>query len=236
MKTIPLPVERFITKQHVCGNMYLPFHYPKIDELESWQSGFRFHGITEENLTGVAVGQWQPGWYVVALNGLDDPFFVDFTEGNEGFPVYYAPHGAGKWEAVKIADSLVAFSDLLDKIAEFQNDIELLVDWLTKEIEPDNLFWEEVIEVLSQENENEPVSEQIVPAAWTPGKLLLTSVGSNKIRVLSYLRGLMELSLPEALELSHSLPVVIDEDYELRLRPIMNDLKGLGAEVIFVSE
>ena len=70
----------------------LPFFYP--DEFESFQDGYRFNRITDEDLTGSAPGQWRKSRQVIARNALDDPFFVDFALGNAS-PVYFAYHGAG---------------------------------------------------------------------------------------------------------------------------------------------
>ena len=44
----PEVVRQFIEAATVAGDMGLPFHYPALDELEGWQSGFRYHGITGE--------------------------------------------------------------------------------------------------------------------------------------------------------------------------------------------
>ena len=96
---LPRAVRRFIEDAIVAGDVALPFHYPRPEHWQGWQSGFRYHGITGESLIATTPGEWQPGWHVIALNGFDDPFFIDLGEEAQGFPIYYAPHGAGRWNA-----------------------------------------------------------------------------------------------------------------------------------------
>lgn len=90
-------IRSFLEAAIVPGDMVLPFKYPQSERWEEWQSGFRYDGVSGNNLVASAPGEWQPGWYVVALNYFDDPFFIDLNEAAQGYPVYYAPHGAGRW-------------------------------------------------------------------------------------------------------------------------------------------
>ena len=50
MPPMPGALRSFIDAAIVCGDMALPFHYPKGDQWEGWQSGFRIHGLTGEDL------------------------------------------------------------------------------------------------------------------------------------------------------------------------------------------
>ena len=46
----------------------LPFFYP--DEFESFQDGYRFNRITDEDLTGGTPGQWRESWCVVKFEEI----------------------------------------------------------------------------------------------------------------------------------------------------------------------
>ena len=81
------------------------------EKFENFQIGYRIHGYTGEDLTGTADGDWQPGWYAVGnIPPLgDDPLFTDIND--ENFPLYTAQPGAGRWDAIKLIDSLYNLTD-----------------------------------------------------------------------------------------------------------------------------
>lgn len=105
---IPQLILQFIENQTETGSILLPYHYPKKDEWEEFQCGFRYHGLSGKDLTSTQEGEWQPGWHIIARNGMDDPSFIDLNEETSGFPVYYAPHGAGRWDAIALGFNIVS--------------------------------------------------------------------------------------------------------------------------------
>ncbi|WP_297959589.1 hypothetical protein [uncultured Campylobacter sp.] len=103
---IPNLIQNFIRKRIVSESILLPFFYPEEGEFESFQEGYRLASRkTGEELADNAPGQWRKSWRVIARNGMDDPFFVDFALGDAS-PVYFAYHGAGSWEPIKVADKV----------------------------------------------------------------------------------------------------------------------------------
>jgi hypothetical protein len=230
---IPLPVQQFIQTATLCGHIHLPFHYPALHELEGYQSGFRRHGLTGADLTGIQPGLWQPGWYVIALNGFDDPFFVDITEEEQGFPVYFAYHGAGKWEAIKIAETINGFSQILHSLQALQQNEEATIEWLNANIDGSNAFWKELHDDLSTATVQPEETPVVDKAAWTRGKLMITHIGPDKIRVVNYLKQLLDLTPREALELCRRNEIVAAEGYQMQLERILNDLQKLGATAVF---
>lgn len=233
---LPLPVQEFIQTATVCDNIHLPFHYPALHELEGYQSCFRYHGITGADLTGSKPGQWQPGWYVIALNGFDDPFFVDITEEEQGFPVYYAPLGAGKWAAIKIAETISSFSQILHSLQALQQNEEATIAWLRSNIDIATVFWKELYDDLIAAPEQPEHTPAVDAAAFTPGKLLVTHIGPEKIKVVNYLKELLKLTPREALELSRRSEIVAAEGYQMHLIKIMSNLQKLGATAVFIPE
>ncbi|MCS3795001.1 hypothetical protein [Niastella sp. OAS944] len=152
MMNIPPLILQFMQNETIAGSMLLPFHYPKPENWQGYQSCFRYHGITGEDLTSTEAGKWQPGWYVIALNGLDDPFFVDLNEEEAGFPVYYAQLGAGVWAPLTAAEDITTFGVLLTGLATLTNDSEASRQYIQEfASNADNAFWKEVCEALIEE-------------------------------------------------------------------------------------
>ena len=233
---IPQLILQFIRNQTIAGSMLLPFHYPKLEEWQGYQSGFRYHGISGEDLTSTKAGQWQPGWYVIALNGLDDPFFVDVNEEEAGFPVYYAPHGAGVWAPLTIAENITGFGALLTGLEALKNDSNASLQYIQEfACNAGNPFWKEVCEALIEEPDEgeEETGIPADPALWTNGQLILTHVGPNKIKIANYLRKIWDISPQEALTRLVEPELALADGYLVHLQKYMNDLQQLGATVTF---
>lgn len=235
---LPAAVREFLLAAVVPGDMTLPFHYPEPEQWIQWQRGFRVHGITGEDLTASRAGAWQPGWVVIALNGFDDPFFVDLNDAAQGFPVYYAPHGAGRWEAQRVAPTLANFHERLVALHDLAEDDSAFVHYLDSLPESQEPFW---AEVRSERQEREdPVEDEIAapsdPADWQRGKLIVTEVGGQKLKVAHLLRKTLNLSLSEVMAFIAQPPIIAGEDFHIRLRPLEASLSALGASVAFQPE
>jgi hypothetical protein len=217
--------------------MALPFHYPGLQELEGWQNGFRVHGLTRESLVSTAPGAWQPGWYVVALNGFDDPFFIDIGEQAQGFPVYHAPHGAGRWDALPVAPGVQRFVQMLSALHSLADDDAGAMRYIEAEADLANALWLEVHET----RRNRPALEQELarsdaphdPEAWRHGALVLTAAGPQRLKVAQVLKQLLDVSPQEALVLAAKGDVALAEGYLAHLRATRSRLEDLGATVEF---
>lgn len=224
---IPELILQFIETQTVTSIMLLPFHYPKKDEWETYQSGFRYHGISGENLTSTKEGEWQPGWMVIALNGMDDPFFIDLNEEVSGFPVYYAPHGAGRWDAIALGFRIVAFGHFLEQMKKAGTDKAACLQL----VEQDNPFWSELRETIAEWNEEEAESPTIDPALLRYGKLVITDPGPNKVKVAKYLMKIWNTGAQEALASLAQQDVLVAEGFIMHLQKHTDNLQELGATV-----
>ena len=142
---IPPEVEAFITRKIEVGQLCLPDHYPTIDGFNSFQAGYRYNAATGEELTGPQPGDFQPTWYLLAANYFDDPFYVDFSESEIGFPVYFSYHGAGTWTPLRVSATLAEFTKLLIKLLELQGDTDASLRALRGVPDVENRFWQEVI-------------------------------------------------------------------------------------------
>jgi hypothetical protein len=85
-------------------------------ELWKQQVGYSV-GPAGEKLTGENDGDWLPAWTVIGHEGAcGDPIFIDASA--DGFPVYTATHGEGRWDEVQIAVSLAGFGLALSAVAD----------------------------------------------------------------------------------------------------------------------
>ena len=229
---IPAQILAFLEDKLVAGPMLLPFHYPAAGTFEGYQSGFRFHGITGEDLTSETPGEWQPGWFVIARNGLGDPFFIDFREAQHGFPVYYAEHGAGIWEPVRISRGIVAFGALLREVLALGNDDNALLAYIKPLVEDGNPFWVELLEGLSEETPIE-TGPPLEPELCVYGRLVFKQAGPNRVKVAQYLRKYFGYNPAAALALLSGTEFALAEGFLVHLKGYAEDLLQLGAVALF---
>jgi hypothetical protein len=175
---IPDAILTFITAAVVPGDIMLPFHYPHPEQWHAWHCGYRWHGVSGESLVACTPGMWQPGWYLIALNGLDDPFFIDVGEAAQGYPVYFAAHGAGHWQAERIAGDLQAFHTLLTQLRDVdETAAQSLLDART---EPNSPYWRELRESWLTRDNDEDNTPVVDPSDWQAGVCsLLISAHKN---------------------------------------------------------
>jgi len=235
-ETLPNEVKDFIAAEIVAGDMALPSHYPQPHELQAFQVGYRSHGLTGEDLVSTASGGWRPGWFVIARNYFDDPFFIDIAEEAAGFPVYYARHGAGRWDAVIAAPSLQLFGQILSALRELKSDDTRTQHFIEAETDATNALWREVLEGLKHRGEEqeplEPVSD---PKDFEFGDLILTEVGPQKLKVVQIVRRVLDVSLPQAMTVAAERDLVVCSGPRGggRLRRIQEQLTALGASTEF---
>ncbi|WP_051613999.1 SMI1/KNR4 family protein [Paenibacillus sp. UNC217MF] len=122
----------------------LPAYYADINDFNKMQEGYRFNSLSGEFFVSDKNGDWQEGWYVFAVNTMDDPFYIDFTQKDIGFPVYYSYHGTGKWVPIKIADTLEQFEQKLRVLKSKDLEDPFDLSELSLEIDLNNAFWDEV--------------------------------------------------------------------------------------------
>ncbi|RMQ98924.1 hypothetical protein ALP94_01278 [Pseudomonas savastanoi pv. glycinea] len=229
-------IREFLTNGVVVGDLLLPTHYAKPDRLDDFQAGFRTHGNTGESLVSDTEGEWNPDWYVLALTGLDDPVFIAATEAQSGYPVYTAPHGAGRWDAIQIAPSIIAFRRLLEALAEVNDDAVEFNRLIMAEIGPANQYWREVIDARQEAELMEQSTPEISaydPADFESGDLIVIAFGLHKLKVVQLVSKGSKLSLKEALALADAPEFKAGSGTRLQLRQLRDRLEALGATVEF---
>ncbi|MDJ1482600.1 SMI1/KNR4 family protein [Cytophagaceae bacterium YF14B1] len=214
--------------------MCLPQKYPKPDTFEYFQAGYRYDAITHKSLVGPNEGDFDKNWYVICSNYFDDPFYVDFSEGDKEFPVYFSWHGAGNWMPVKVAETLSEFSDFLTIIKNIEADSQQAVKYLEEHSDLTNEFWKEVyVEYL--EKAEEPINElQITDKSeWIKGKVIITDIGKDKLKLIQFIKDQLNLTPQQALVVSKQGEIEYKEGYLAHLKHIVNQLKAMGATAIF---
>ena len=177
---IPNLIQNFIHKRIVSEWILLPFFYPDEGEFESFQEGYRLASRkTGEELADDAPGQWRKSWRVIARNGMDDPFFVDFAL-EDASPVYFAYHGVGSWEPIKVADDIVKFEEILTVLATLEAPCSLEAIVVLADL--NNEFYRELADDYAQEDE---AREEL---GYRYFSVFIEDLGTDKVKTLVFLK------------------------------------------------
>ena len=229
-------LQTFLAHPIVVGDPLLPTHYAHFDTLEAFQAGIRTHGRTGESLVSETDGAWHPAWYAFAQTGLDDPIFIAIDQAGQGYPVYYAPHGAGRWDALEIAPNLETFARLLQALADTQ-DAGQWQALIEAETGPANAFWQEVIDARMHPADVEEACSSddaaYDPTDFEAGDLIVTDPGPQKLRVVQLVSKHLGIPLKETLALADTPPLKAASGVRKRLRPLQEQLDALGARTRF---
>jgi len=219
---IPNLIQNFIRKRIVSECILLPFFYPDESGFEEFQDGYKFNRITSEDLTGSAPGQWRKSWQVIARNGMDDPFFVDFALGDAS-PVYFAYHGAGSWEPIKIADDIVKFEEILTAFAALEAPCSL--EAIAPLADLNNEFYRELADDYARKDEarEEPKYKYF--------SVFIEDLGADKAKTLVFLKKFFDdESFAATKERAQNLPLCIFSGIEELALPIQDKLASLGVK------
>ena len=217
---IPNLIRNFIRKRIVSEYILLPFFYPDEGEFESFQKGYRLVSRkTGEELAGDAPRQWRKGWRVIARNGMDDPFFVDFTLGDAS-PVYFAYHGAGSWEPIKVADDIVKFEEILTAL-----EAPCSIEPIAPLADLNNEFYRELADDYTQEDE---VREE---PGYKYFSVFIEDMGADKVKTLVFLKKFFEDgSFAATKDRTQNLPLCIFSGIEELSNPLQDKLASLGVK------
>lgn len=149
---MPAAVRAIVTEPIETGEMVLPTRFADPGDWSELQLGYRVDARTGASLVGTGEGAWRPDWWVIATNGFADPFFVDLAEIAEGYPIHFAPHGAGAWTPMVVAESPAAFADAVRRITALASRPLEAATFVESNL-PANAYWEEVAETLRESDE-----------------------------------------------------------------------------------
>ena len=219
---IPNLIRNFIRKRIVSECILLPFFYPDESGFEEFQDGYKFNRITSEDLTGSAPGQWRKSWQVIARNGMDDPFFVDFALGDAS-PVYFAYHGAGSWKPIKVADDVTKFEEILTALAALKKPCSL--DAIAPLADLNNEFYRELADDYAQEDEAREEPE------YKYFSVLIEDLGADKVKTLVFLKKFFDdESFAAIKDRTRNLPLCVFSGIEELALPLQDKLALLGVK------
>lgn len=239
IKVLPKQLVKFLTDSVILEQMCLPNHYPEanLQSFLNFQDGYRVNVNTGEYLISDNDGDWAPDCYVIAQNYFADPFVIFMHEYELDYPVYYAVHGAGRWDFEQVSASLACFRQELLLFQSLQMEPQKFAEFIATSKHLSGLLWKELYSSLIETtSEDMDVSEETIQEPWIYGKLLLTEIGVNKLQVVSFLKQNFKITGTEALRLVNTLPIELGCGVEKFMQPCRDYLERIGAKVIFVED
>ena len=229
-------IKKFIEKKIEPDNLYLPHNYPEVSTFREFQQGYKYIEDTGETLTGTKSSDFKESWYVICSNEMSDPFYVDLSEQDQGFPVYFSWHSAGSWIPVKIADDLNDFTAKLLSIEKVDQDKAKLLRLLKKNFDLTIELWKEIYTSIEEEEQGNVEETDTDSSEWIRGKVLIRDIGQQKMKIVHYLKEHFKLTPQQALALSKQKDIEVDQGHLLYLKGLVNHLKELGATAEFVAD
>ena len=160
---LPNEIKEFLLKKVEFENYCLPHFYPEPDAFDEFQIGYKIDGVSNKDITGENNGDFSKNWYVICTAYAADPFFIDITEEDNIYPVYFAWHG-GDWKPIRIANSIEEFTNILMQLKGLEENRDTLLDELEKHFDIKDEFWSEVYSSYQEEesvSEYEPTSQKV---------------------------------------------------------------------------
>ncbi len=177
---------------------------------------------TGEELADDAPGQWRKSWRVIVRNGMDDPFFADFALGDAS-PVYFAYHGAGSWEPIRVADDIVKFEEILTALAALEAPCSL--EAIAPLADLNNESYRELADDYARKDE----------AREEPGykyfSVFIEDLGADKVKTLVFLKKIFEDgSFAATKDRTRNLPLCVFSGIEESALPLQDKLASLGVK------
>ena len=177
---------------------------------------------TGEEFADDMPGQWRKSWRVIARNGMDDPFFVDFALGDAS-PVYFAYHGAGSWEPIKVADDIVKFEEILTALAALKKPCSL--DAIAPLADLQNEFYRELADDYAMKDEAREEPE------YKYFSVFIEDLGANKVKTLVFLKKFFDdESFAVTKKRAQNLPLCVFSGIEELALPLQDRLTSLGVK------
>jgi len=153
---------------------------------------------------------------------MDDPFFVDFALGDAS-PVYFAYHGAGSWEPIKVADDIVKFEEILTALAALKKPCSL--DAIAPLTDLNNEFYRELADDYAQKDE---VREE---PKYKYFSVFIEDLGVNPVKTLVFLKKFFEDgSFAATKDRAQNLPLCVFSGIEELALPLQDKLASLGVK------
>ncbi|MGY0037833.1 SMI1/KNR4 family protein [Pedobacter sp. NJ-S-72] len=229
-------IKHFIEKQISLVCLFIPQNYPAVETFEKFQEGYKYNGVTGEILDGTKPGHFKENWYVICSNDYNDPFYVDLSEQDRNFPVYFSWHGSGNWEPVKVAEDLNDFAAKLLSIQKVEQDADKFKNLLETDFDLTIELWKEVYASIDEEQDDDSEEGDTDMSEWIKGKVVVRDIGQHKMKIVHFLKTELNLTLREALAVVKQKDIEVYKGYLVHLKDSVNYLKELGATAEFVAD
>lgn len=221
---------KFLKASISIEGLALPENYASLEHIYYFQDGYHYNSVENKVLTGDAEGEFKTSWIVLATNYFADPFFIDLNEAENDFPVYFAYHGQGNWEAVKVSESISVFREILCEIQNLRSDKTALIQYFNENMDLENPLWKEVYGNIENEEVGNPEQIETYESIGPEVNLYITDIGPHKMKVIALLKKKLGLSGTEALELSKEPRILFSTGYRKWLEYDCKQLADLGAK------
>ncbi|MBH5328555.1 hypothetical protein H9Q10_02570 [Eikenella sp. S3360] len=215
-------------------NGYLPFHYPENGDPNEFRDDY--------------FGSEYPSFHIIALNSMDDFFFVDEREAAQGFPVYFSFHDGDWSNPFTVSPGLAEFARFLlrlREVMETEQDSSQTADFVARHCDvAHNGFWQEVHQSLCEQKELEAEwasqearrQAKIASGDWVFGSIVITDLGDAKMKVAARMKQLHGLSTAEALAAANHLPILYRSGLWQYMRAHLEELHSWGVSAQFVPQ
>ncbi|MDR0990183.1 MAG: hypothetical protein LBL92_02290 [Propionibacteriaceae bacterium] len=193
---LPESVVDFLDQACLLDNDVLPQRYPTPAGWETIQIGFRVDEVGVDLCDGRS--GWRSPWWVIGLNADQAPFFIDLDE-EPDFPVYFAYPGCSSWQPIHVAECLMDFLELLDRLQDLEADPQRAIAWLQRHVDCDNELWADVCSAYAGEMERPSRPAAVVEELTEDhfGHLAVTDFGEQPAVIMAGLGRLMGLDSEE---------------------------------------
>lgn len=233
---LPQEIKHFIAQQISLACLFIPQNYPAAETFDDFQEGYKYNGATGEILDATKPGHFKENWYVICSNDYNDPFYVDLSEQDQNFPVYFSWHGSGNWEPVKVAENLNDFAVKLMSIQKVEHDADKFQSLLKTDFDLTIELWKEVYASIEEEKEEDSEEADTDTTEWIKGKVVIRDIGEHKMKIVHFLKTRLNLTPQEALAAVKQKDIEVYTGYLVHLKDSVNYLKELGATAEFVAD
>lgn len=137
--------------------------------------------------------------------------------------MYFAYHGAGSWEPIKVADDIVKFEEILTALAALEAPCSL--EAIAPLTDLNNEFYRELADDYARENEARAEPEHKYFSVF------IKDLGADKVKTLVFLKKIFDdESFAATKDRAQNLPLCVFNGIEELALPIQYKLASLGVK------
>lgn len=138
--------------------------------------------------------------------------------------MYFAYHGAGSWEPIKVADDVTKFEEILTVLAALKKPCSL--EAIAPLVDLNNDFYRELADDYAREDEAREGPE------YKYSSIFIEDLGADKVKTLVFLKKFFEDgSFADTKERTQNLPLCVFSGIEELALPLQDKLASLGVKI-----